>query len=259
MHLDGWTLLLQAVNFLVLVWLLRHFLYRPVLAVIAERQAATERVRGEADAARREAADGKRAVDAEKAGLAAERDRLLAGVRAQAAAERAALLDKARGEAEGLLAEGRARLAEERRQAEAGLRERAAALGTAVAARLLRVTAGDGMAEGFLEAACRSVEALPEPQRRALAGDGGDGGGDPVPVRLVTSAPLTVPEGERWQERLAAALGRPVAVAFAEDPGLIAGVELHFPHTVLRHSWKQALAAAMEELTRDDDNAARRA
>ena len=251
MHLDGWTLLLQAVNFLVLVWLLRHFLYRPVLAVIAERQAATERVRGEADAARREAADVKRAVDAEKAGLVAERDRLLAGARAQAAAERAALLDKARGEAEGLLAEGRARLAEERRQAEAGLRERAAALGTDVAARLLRAAAGDGMDEGFLEAACRSVEALPEPQRRALAG-----GGDPVPVRLVTSVPLTVPEGERWQERLAAALGRPVAVVFAEDPGLIAGVELHFPHTVLRHSWKQALAAAMEELTRDDDHSA---
>jgi len=258
MHLDGWTLLLQAINFLVLVWLLRHFLYRPVLAVIAERQAATERVRGDADAARREAADLKSTVDTEKAGLAAERDRLLAAARAQAAAERAALLDKARGEAEGLLAEERARLAEERRQAEADLRGHAAALGTDVAARLLRAAASDGMAEGFLEAACRSVEALPEPQRRALAGGAG-----PVPIRLVTSAPLTVPEGERWQERLAAALDRPVAVEFAEDPGLIAGVELHFPHTVLRHSWKQALAVAMEELTRDDDpihgHAARRA
>ncbi|HYH18966.1 MAG TPA: hypothetical protein VD995_10150 [Azospirillum sp.] len=248
MHLDGWTLLLQAINFLVLVWLLRHFLYRPVLAVIAERQAATERLRGQADAVRREAAESKRAVDEEKAGLAAERDRVLSAARAQAAAERAALLDKARGEAEGLLVEGRARLAEERRQAEADLRTRAAALGTAVAARLLRATASDGMAEGFLEAACRGVEALPEPRRRALAGEG-----DPVPVRLVSSAPLMVPEGERWQARLAAALGRPVTVEFAEDPGLIAGVELHFPHTVLRHSWKQALAAAMEELTHDDD------
>ncbi|HEY0837287.1 MAG TPA: F0F1 ATP synthase subunit alpha, partial [Azospirillum sp.] len=150
---------------------------------------------------------------------------------------------------ERLVAEGRARLAEERRQAVGELRTRAAALGTDVAARLLRVSVGEGMAEGFLEAACRSVEALSEPRRRALAGDG-----DPVAVRLVTSAPLMVPEGERWQERLAAALGRPVAVEFAEDAGLIAGVELHFPHTVLRHSWKQALAEAMEELTRDDDN-----
>lgn len=256
MHLDGWTLLLQAVNFLVLVWLLRRFLYRPVLAVIAERQAATERVRTDADATRREAAALRSAAEAEKAGLAAERDRLLAAGRAQAAAERAALLDKARGEAEGLLAEGRARLAEERRQAEADLRGRVAALGTDVAARLLRASAGigNGVTEGFLEAACRSIAALPEPQRRALAG------GDPVPVRLVTAAPLTVAAGERWQERLALALGRPVAAEFAEDPGLIAGVELHFPHTVLRHSWKQALAAATEELMHDDDlhdNAAR--
>ncbi|HYD66490.1 MAG TPA: hypothetical protein VED21_13485, partial [Azospirillum sp.] len=58
------------------------------------------------------------------------------------------------------------------------------------------------------------------------------------------------PLEEGWTGRLEAALGRPVALTLEEDPGLIAGVELHFPHTILRHSWKQALAEAMEELAR---------
>lgn len=39
MRLDPWTLVLQAVNALVLAWLLARFLFRPVMAVIARRRA----------------------------------------------------------------------------------------------------------------------------------------------------------------------------------------------------------------------------
>ncbi|WP_448207451.1 F0F1 ATP synthase subunit B family protein [Azospirillum sp. sgz302134] len=262
MHLDGWTLLLQAINFLVLMWLLRHFLYRPVLAVIAERQAATERVRAEAEAARGDADRLRHGLESDRAGLAAERDRLLADARAQAEAERAALIETARTEVDRLLADGRATLEEERRQALAGLRGHTAALGTAVAQRLLAMVAHEVAVDGamslpFLAAACRSVEALPEPQRRALAAND-----DPVPVRLVGAGPLPETDVGRCRNRLAAALGRTVALTVVEDPNLLAGVELRFPHTVLRHSWKQALADAVEELTtRDeaDDDAERRA
>ena len=274
MHFDGWTLLLQAINFLVLVWLLRHFLYRPVLAVIAARQAATEKIRSDAEATRRDADQIRQGLEGQRAGLAEERDRLLAIARTQAEAERAALLDRARGEADRLLAEGRAALDEERRQALDAQREHTASLGVAVAARLLRAVSdgGSGRGEGqgeeegaaeesadrrFLDDACRTVAALPEPQRRALAEDDSEGGdpdqaGGPLPVRLVSAAPLAPADAERCRERLAAALGRPLALTLDQDPGLIAGVELHFPHSVLRRSWKQALAEATEELTRDD-------
>ena len=70
MRIDWWTLALQAANFLVLVWLLQHFLYRPVLAIIVERQQQTDGVLAEADATRT-AAEGLRAG----AGGAARRDR----------------------------------------------------------------------------------------------------------------------------------------------------------------------------------------
>ena len=60
MRIDWWTLALQAANFLVLVWLLQHFLYRPVLGIIAERQQRTDGVIAEANAAKA-AAEGLRA------------------------------------------------------------------------------------------------------------------------------------------------------------------------------------------------------
>lgn len=39
MQLDWTTFILEIINFLVLIWILQHFFYRPVLAVIARRQA----------------------------------------------------------------------------------------------------------------------------------------------------------------------------------------------------------------------------
>ncbi|WP_109109207.1 hypothetical protein [Azospirillum sp. TSO35-2] len=247
MHIDGWTLLLQAINFLILVWLLRRFLYRPVLAVIAERQAATDRVRSEAEAARQAADSLRQGLEAERTGLPAERDRLIAAARSAAEAERAALLDKARAEADRALDNARAKLAEERAQALADLQRHAAALGAELAARLLRGAPVAALTRPFLDEACAAVEALPEAQRRALVD-----GVDPVPVCLVAATPLTPEDAGHGRDRLAATLGRTVVLTVAEDPGLIAGVELHFPHSVVRRTWKQALAEAAEELTRDE-------
>ena len=37
MEINWTTFVLEIVNFLILVWLLKHFFYRPVLAVVARR------------------------------------------------------------------------------------------------------------------------------------------------------------------------------------------------------------------------------
>ena len=48
MGLDWSTIVLEIVNFLVLVWLLKRFLYRPVLATLAERRSRIEGLLAEA-------------------------------------------------------------------------------------------------------------------------------------------------------------------------------------------------------------------
>ncbi|MBK1839226.1 F0F1 ATP synthase subunit delta [Azospirillum sp. YIM B02556] len=247
MHIDGWTILLQAVNFLILVWLLRRFLYRPVLAVIAERQAVTEQVRTEAEAARQAAETARRDLEAQRTALPAERDRLIAAARAEAEAERTALLEKARTEADRALEESRGRLAEEREQALAALRRQAAELGAALAARLLRDAPADVLTRPLLDEALAAVEGLSDARRHALAN-----GVAPVPVHVVAANSLPAEDATRAGDRLAAALGRPVALDVVEDSSLIAGVELHFAHSVVRRSWKQTLAEAKEEMTRHD-------
>ena len=60
MQIDWWTLGLQAVNFLVLVWLLQRFLYKPVMRLIERRRQNVEKAFAEAEDARRKAEDGRR-------------------------------------------------------------------------------------------------------------------------------------------------------------------------------------------------------
>ncbi|HSA80307.1 MAG TPA: hypothetical protein VLE23_05760, partial [Geminicoccaceae bacterium] len=51
--------------------------------------------------------------------------------------------------------------------------------------------------------------------------------------------------------RLHELLGADTKVEFAEDPTLLAGAEVHFPHTVLHHSWRESLREIKEDLKRD--------
>jgi F-type H+-transporting ATPase subunit b len=247
MHIDGWTLILQAANFLILVWLLRRFLYRPVLAVIDQRRQATDAVLAEAAAARMAAEAAQRDLEARSAAAGADRDRLIEAAHAQAEAERAALLDKARHEADALLADARTHIERERRDAAAALRDRAGRLAVAIAQRLAQSIApeGDGAADLFLDRICTVLHGLTGEERAAildqLRGDG--------LVRVVSALPLGESSRERCRQRLTTALDVPLNIQFADDRALIAGLEVHFPHTVLRHTWRDDLARALEELT----------
>lgn len=80
MSLDWWTLGLQTINVVVLVWLLSRFLFKPVARIIAERQQAAEHLLAEADQARQAADETRTRIEAEHQALQAQRDAALAQV-----------------------------------------------------------------------------------------------------------------------------------------------------------------------------------
>ncbi|MBS0305300.1 MAG: F0F1 ATP synthase subunit B, partial [Proteobacteria bacterium] len=77
MKIDWWTLALQAVNALVLIWLLSRVLYRPVARVIAERGEAAAKLLADADSERERARMAADAAAAQQAEIAAARDAAL--------------------------------------------------------------------------------------------------------------------------------------------------------------------------------------
>ena len=84
MHIDWWTLALQTVNVLVLIWILARFFFRPVVDIVAKRQAGDEQALGRRRCCPPEAADARADADKARAEIAAERDRLIAEARRSA-------------------------------------------------------------------------------------------------------------------------------------------------------------------------------
>lgn len=139
------TLLIQAINFLILIFLLSKFLFKPLTKFLADRSAGIEKSLAEAKAANEAAAKAQTEYQAQMR----DAQREIATVREQGQreieAERQRLLQVSREEAERLVAQAKAEIEAETKRARVALREEAATLAVAVAERLLRrtVTAED--------------------------------------------------------------------------------------------------------------------
>lgn len=244
MTLDWWTLGLQTVNVLILVWILARFLFRPVAKIIADRQAAAHAALDEAEAARLEADAARRAAEAERADVARSRAALLEQARKAAEDEKRRLLDEASASADKARAETRADLDRMRRDARAEIADEAGALATDIAARLIARLPDTARIDGFIDTLAEAVRALPDSARAGIGADG--------PVTLRAARALTRDERAHLDDALAAALGRPVALDVTADPALLAGLELDTPHAVVRNHLAADLGRIKSEFAHHD-------
>ena len=96
MQVDWLTVAAQIVNFLVLVWLLQRFLYRPITQAIARREERIAAQVRDAEAKRAEADGEAEAYRAKQEELERSRDQMLAEAKAAAEQERRTLEQAAR-------------------------------------------------------------------------------------------------------------------------------------------------------------------
>lgn len=245
MHIDWYTLVLQTVNFAVLVWLLQRFLYRPILRSVDARRAQLDQQSRDAQRMQAEAKQHLAAIDSERAAIAAERAKALAAAAAEADEVGAARRAKAEREAATLLEDARKTLAGERKEALEAAKESALDLAAEFARRLVSEMSEPLRTEAWLDRIERHLAALPDRERAALARQLSPA----APVTVVMAGALS-PAGETiWRGRLSRALGGG-SVAFGVDPGVGAGAELHFPNASLTFSLRSEVAALRTELER---------
>lgn len=249
MQIDWWTLGLQAVNFLVLVWLLWRFLYRPVKAVIEKRKEITEQAFAEADSQKNEAEAARQRFEEDRAAMATERQDMLKKVHEELESERRKVLEDAKREADKVMDAARQSIAEERDAALAEIREHANALAVELASRLLEQIGSSASASEPLEQLERRLTEMPGNERDRLRKDL-----EPNSARLtvVTAVPLTAEEQDEWSDRLGRTLGHEDKIDFAADTAILGGAELRFPHAALKFTWADQLDKAKELLRRDE-------
>ena len=246
MTFDPWTLGFQTVNVVVLVWLLRHFFWRPVSAMIAERRTTTEAALASAKATQDKATVALNDVARARAGFGEERDAILATAHADADKARVATLDDAAKKAATLAAAAKSSIEKDRGDAEAAWRDGASGLAVDIAGRLAGRLTGQAVGAAFLEGLLASIRELPAAARQAAGAEG-------AALEAVTAAPLDSAGQDRCGTLIGDALTGGVSVArpkvaFRTDPALIAGFELHGPHFRIENSWRADLGRIREDV-----------
>ncbi|WP_116131543.1 F0F1 ATP synthase subunit delta [Tropicimonas sp. IMCC34043] len=241
MTIDFWGLGLQAVNVLILVWLLSRVFWRPVAGAIARRQETTQAMLAAAKAAEVKAGAALAEVGKARDGIAAERRALLAEAAAKAEAAAQASLAEARAKAETLLADAQTAIDRDRAAARRETAAEASALSVDIAARLLGQLNGPAVQTAFLARLLKAIAGMSAAERASLVASAAE-------IEIVTAAALTDAEWAEIGTAISAALGGAPRLTFATDPDLIAGLELRSAHFVLRNSWQADLAAILKEM-----------
>jgi F-type H+-transporting ATPase subunit b len=244
MTIDWWTLGLQTVNVVILIWLLERFFWRPVAAMIEQRRASAQGILAEAEDKRSQAIAELAGIEQTRAGFAREREAILAAAHEAAEKARAARLDDAAKEALSLETDAKAAIDKEKALADKVWTERASRLSVEIAERLAARLDGPAVRAAFLSWLLKEIRALPDPVRQAVAADG-------AALEAISAIALAPADQERYRERIGEAFGAKPQIVFKADPALIAGLELHGPHLAVSNSWRADLTQILADLTHD--------
>jgi F-type H+-transporting ATPase subunit b len=220
MLIDWFTVAAQALNFLILVWLLRRYAYRPILEAIQAREQRIAAQVAAAAAAQAEAVSQRDTFRHQNEALEQQRATLLAQVTAEAQSTRTRLLEQARVDADsrhaqlldGLTAESAALSLELKGK----VREEVLAITAQALRDLAHVSLNEAVVGVFLE----RLAALPEADRRLFATSGA------APAMVRSACDLTPATRDRIQAAVAAVLGSGIRLEFATAAELSCGIEL---------------------------------
>ena len=241
MTIDWWTLGIQAVNVIVLVWLLARFFWRPVAAMIEQRRAAAQQILAEAETGRSHATIALAEIERTRAGFDREREAIIAAAHKTAEEARTATLAAAAKEAAALEASARLAIEKERDAAEAAWIEQASRLAVEIAQRLVARLDGPTVRAAFLDWLLQEIRGLPEDVRKACAADG-------VVLEAISAAPIEPADQERYRKLIGEAFGVRPQITFKVDAALVAGLELRGPHLVVANSWRADLTRILADL-----------
>ncbi len=156
----NWKIFLaQLINFGIVLFVMWKWVYTPLLKAIEERQKKTEKGLKDADEAARNLAHAAREYETTVTSARREAQRILEEAAAAAEKTRAGSTAKAQQEVAKVVAEGRARLADEKEQIVRQAKKEIAELAVAIAEKAVNETMGDKQQKTLLESAVKRFSA----------------------------------------------------------------------------------------------------
>jgi F-type H+-transporting ATPase subunit b len=223
MLIDWFTVGAQALNFLILVWLMKRFLYKPILHAIDEREKRIAKELADADAKKAEAQKEHDEFQHKNTEFDQQRAALLSKATEEAQAERQRLLDEARKAAVALSSKRQEALRNEEHNLHQAISRRTQQEVFAIARKALTDLATTSLEERLGEVFTRRLREMDGKAKERL-GAALKTAAEPAVVRSTFDLPAE--QRAAIQNALNETFSAEVRVQFETAPDLISGVEL---------------------------------
>lgn len=223
MLIDWFTVIAQIANFIILVWLLKHFLYQPILNAIDAREKKIAKELAEADAKKAEAQKERDEFQRKNEAFEQQRTALMNKAKEKANTERQRLLDEARQAADVLIAKRQETLRNDAHNLNQAISRRTQQEVFAIARKALTDLATTSLEERLADVFIRRLREMDELAKKSL----GESLKTATEPALLRSA-FYLPAAQRTaiQQTLNETFSAQINIQFKTAPELISGIEL---------------------------------
>ena len=219
MLIDWFTVGAQVINFLILMWLLKHFLYQPVLDAIDAREQRLASQLEEVKKDKAAAALEREEFEYNNAHFEEQHAAMLQKARAGAQTARSQLLEEARTEAAALRTQWQEAVRKEQQNLSASIATRTHQEVFAITRKALTELADSGLETRIVAVFIQRLQALGEAEKAPLS--------TPDGAVLIRSAfPLPEAEQATLTKAVQEALSIKAPLQFETEPELVSGIEL---------------------------------
>lgn len=223
MLIDWFTVGAQVLNFLVLLWLMKRFLYGPILNAIDARGKHVADELKNADTVKKEATQEHDEFKSKNAKFDADRSGLLAKAVAEADQKHAELIADAKKEVTLLREKNQQSLLNDQTNSWKRVQRRAQDEVFSIARKALQELAGVKLEGQIISVLARKIQGLSSDEKKGFV--------DAVvqkkePVMIRSSYEITDEQKKQIAEVLSETFGKTETVQYKIDPDLIAGIEL---------------------------------
>ena len=223
MLIDWFTVGAQAVNFIILVWLLKRYLYKPILNAVDAREKRIAAELADADAKKAEAEKERDEFQQKNEAFDQQRAALLSKATDDANAERQRLLDDARKAADALSAKRQEALRSDALNMKQAILRRTQQEVFAIARKALTDLATTSLEERMGEVFTRRLRAMDEKAKEKL-GETLKTASEPALIRSAFDLPAE--QRAAIQKALNETFSTDVHIRFETEPDLVSGIEL---------------------------------
>ncbi|PSJ18744.1 F0F1 ATP synthase subunit delta [Nitrosomonas supralitoralis] len=238
MDLDWTTFVLEIINFLILVWILKRFLYQPILGVIARRRADIDKSLSDALQIRNEANE-----------LKSKNEQYLAEWEAKKEAAQAQLNTELASIRESKLAELEIRVNEEaerrrvlaernRHEFERSMEEKGIAQGVAFTSKLLSRLASPELENRLYIVLMEDLQGLSQHDKHEIAVAAEEPG---LQIKIQSTFPLDTSKRGELTRSLHEVAGKALPVVFNTNPELISGFQIDIGAWILHANLRDEL------------------